>query len=357
MLAAMADRLLLYGVTGYTGGLIARLAVERGMNPIAAGRDGAKVSAFAAPLGLSSRSFGLGGAKNPEAIDRCLDDVAVVLNTAGPLAATAPALVEACLRTGTHYLDLAGEVPQFEAMESLDERAREADVMLLPGAGFGVVPTDCLAAQLKKRLPAATRLRLAFEAVGGVSQGTLTTLFKDIRHAGVHRRASVLVPVEPAAEVLRLDLGDGPRIAVTNPWRGDLVTAWHSTGIPNIDTYTVFPPPVRWMMRSAVAGWLLDRRAGKTVLDGLIRRLPPGPTEKQLQAGWTRIWGEVEDSAGQRVEARMSGPEAYLFTAETALRLAAKALEGDAPAGFQTPVTAYGMDVVRGIPGVVITFS
>jgi short subunit dehydrogenase-like uncharacterized protein len=357
----MADRLLhqflIYGVTGYTGGLIARLAAERGMSPIAAGRDGARVSAFAAPLGLSSRAFGLSDLSQPEAIDRCLADVAVVLNTAGPFAATAPALAEACLRTGTHYLDLAGEVPEFEAMERLDERAVEADVMLLPGAGFGVVPTDCLAAQLKRRLPSATRLRLAFEAVGGVSRGTLATLFKDIRQTGVHRRGSVLVPVEPAAEVLRINLGDGPRIAVTNPWRGDLVTAWHSTGIPVIDTYTVFPPPVRWMMRSNIAGWLLKRRPVNMLLEGMIRRLPSGPTEKQLQTGSTRVWGEVEDAAGQRIEARMSGPEAYLFTAETALRLAAKALSGDAPAGFQTPVTAYGADLMREIPGVVITYS
>jgi short subunit dehydrogenase-like uncharacterized protein len=346
----MKDRLLLYGVTGYTGGLIARRAAERRMNPILAGRDGVRVSAVAAPLGLSARSFALDG--DPEAIDRCLDDVAVLLNTAGPFAVTAPPLAAACLRTGTHYLDLAGEVPEFEAMERLDERAVEADVMLLPGAGFGVVPTDCLAAQLKKRLPTATRLRLAFEAEGGVSQGTLATLFKDIRQEGVHRRGSVLVPVEPGVELLQIDLGNGPRTAVSNPWRGDLVTAWHSTGIPAIDTYTVFPPSVRWLMRSAFAGWLLKKRPVKALLNRSIRRMPAGPSEKQLQAGSTWIWGAVEDAAGQRVEGRINGPEAYLFTAETALRLAAKALSGNAPAGFQTPVTAYGAEWIRGIPGV-----
>jgi short subunit dehydrogenase-like uncharacterized protein len=346
----MKDRFLLYGVTGYTGGLITRRAVERRMNPVAAGRDAAKVSAFAAPLGLSSRAFALDG--DPEAIDRCLDDVAVLLNAAGPFAATAPPLAEACLRTGTHYLDLAGEVPEFEAMERLDERAVEADVMLLPGAGFGVVPTDCLAAQLKRRLPSATRLRLAFEAVGGVSQGTLVTLFKDIRREGMHRRGSVLVPVEPGVELLQIDLGDGPRTAVSNPWRGDLVTAWHSTGIPAIDTYTVFPASVRWMMRSALAGWLLQKGPVKALLARLIGRLPAGPSEKQLQAGSTWIWGSAEDPMGQRVEGRISGPEAYLFTAETALRLATKALSGNAPAGFQTPVTAYGAELMREIPGV-----
>jgi short subunit dehydrogenase-like uncharacterized protein len=349
----MKDRLLIYGVTGYTGGLIARLAARRGMNPVAAGRDGRKVSAFAAPLGLSARAFRLADA------ERFLTDVAVVLNAAGPFAATAPALAAACLRTGTHYLDLAGEVPDFEAMERLDEPAREADVMLLPGAGFGVVPTDCLAAQLKRRLPSATRLRLAFEAVGGVSQGTLTTLFKDIRNDGWHRRKSVLVPVRPAAETRRITfaVGGGPRLAMTNPWRGDLVTAWWSTGIPDIDTYTVFPAPIRWLMRSTAAGWLLERSLTKNLLNRLIRRLPPGPTEEQLRAGSTRVWGEVEDAEGRRAEARLKGPEAYLFTAETALLLAAKALAGDAPAGFQTPATAYGPDLIREIRGVEIVFS
>ncbi len=345
----MKDRLLLYGATGYIGGLIAKRAAERRMSLILAGRDGAKLAALAAPLGLSSRAFAL---EDPEAIDRCLADVAVLLNAAGPFSETAPPLAEACLRTGTHYLDLAGEVPEFEAMERLDERAVEADVMLLPGAGFGVVPTDCLAALLKKKLPTATRLRLAFEAVGGVSQGTLATLFRDIRQEGVHRRGSVLVPVEPAVEILHIDLGNGPRIAVSNPWRGDLVTAWYSTSIPAIDTYTVFPPVVRWMMRSPLAGWLLQKGSVKAMLNALIRRLPAGPTEKKLQAGSTWIWGAVEDPSGRRVEGRISGPEAYLFTAETAIRLAANALIAGAPAGFQTPVTAYGADWILAIPGV-----
>lgn len=85
----LCNQFLVYGVTGYTGGLITRRAVERGMSPIAAGRNGARVSAVAAPLGLSARAFGLGDFSDPDAIDRCLADVAVLLNAAGPFAATA----------------------------------------------------------------------------------------------------------------------------------------------------------------------------------------------------------------------------------------------------------------------------
>ena len=343
-------KLLIYGVTGYTGALISRMAAQAGVDHIAAGRTQARVDRHAGACGVEARAFGL---DSPAQLDQALADVGVVLNTAGPFARTAGPLVEACLRTGTHYLDLAGEVPEFEAVRAFDSRARERGIMLMPGVGFGVVPTDAVAAKLAAGLPDATRLRIAFEAVGGVSRGTLGTLFHDIGRTGVRRRNGALVPARPAEEVRRIDLGDGGRIAVTNPWRADLVTAYWSTGIDTIDTYTVFPGPVRWLMRaSRVTGWLMSRRLVQSLLSALLRRLPAGPDEQALSSGSTRIWAEVENADGARTTMRVRGPEAYVFTARTALDVAGRVLGGAAPAGFQTPVMAYGPDLLDRIDGV-----
>ena len=86
-------------------------------------------------------------------------------------------MVDACLHTGTHYLDLTGEIPVYEAIASRDAEAKARGVMLLPGTGFDVVPTDCLALHLKQRLPSATRLSLAFHGEGpaGLPPGTQKT--------------------------------------------------------------------------------------------------------------------------------------------------------------------------------------
>jgi short subunit dehydrogenase-like uncharacterized protein len=181
----MTVPVLIYGVTGYTGHLIARTAVARGLRPMIGGRSSAKLQPIASTLGLDYRAFAL---NDPKAMDHALADVAVLLDCAGPFEQSGAALAAGCIRTQTHYLDLSGEYPQFEAMAALDQAAQDANIMLMPGVGFGVVPTDCLAVYLKQRLPTANHLALAFETIGGVSQGTAQTLFKDIMNGGVVRR-------------------------------------------------------------------------------------------------------------------------------------------------------------------------
>ncbi|HEY6323765.1 MAG TPA: saccharopine dehydrogenase NADP-binding domain-containing protein [Thermoanaerobaculia bacterium] len=373
----MRSNLLIYGVTGYVGGLISRLAAATGLPHLAAGRDLEQVTAHADPLMLPGRTFSL---SDPAKVGRALGDVAVVLNAAGPFAETALPLAEACLRAGAHYLDLADEVPELEAIRRLDARAREAGVMLLPGVGFGVLPTDALAARLKRRLPSAIRLRLALETVGGMSRGSLRTLFRDLcRGTGVKRRGGELVPAGAAEERLVLDLGGGRRVAVTDPWRGDLASAWWSSVYPEIDVYAVHPawlrwlrcprwlgspPSARWLPRSAQASpvrALLASRAGRALVRRAIALRPAGPGEGELAAGLTRIWAQAEDAAGHRVTARLRGPERHLFTARTALWVAQRVLAGRLRVGFQTPATAYGPDLVdrlvEEVEGVSVTWG
>ena len=199
----MSSTFLLYGATGYTGELIARAAVQRGLHPILAGRSERTLAPLAAELKLDYRVFSL---EEITALDAGLADVTTVLNCAGPFTFTASRLAEACIRTRTHYLDIAGEVPEFQTLAKLDTQAQSAGVMLLPGVGFGVVPSDCLALHLKSRLPSATTLSLAFHAIGGVSRGTLLTTLKDLPSPGVVRHEGKLVPIRARSETRRIDL-------------------------------------------------------------------------------------------------------------------------------------------------------
>ncbi len=341
---------LLYGTTGYTGGLIARQALSQGLRPLIAGRTEAKLKQQATEWGVEYRVFSLDDAA---AMDEALADVAVVLNTAGPFARTAQPLVEGCLRTKTHYLDIAGEAPEFEALVTQDEAAKAAEVMLMPGVGFGIVPTDCMAAHLQERLPSATHLTLAFETEGGVSQGTLRTLFKDLHKTGGVRLNGAFVPARPAEKQRLIDFGQGPTKAVLNPWRGDLSTAFYSTGIPNIETYSVFPGFLVGLMRaSGTLGWLWSSGPVQGLLTRLIKQLPAGPSDEELATGLTRVWGEVTDVNGQRAVSRLHGPEAYLFTALTALAIVDRILAGQVNTGFQTPAQVFGSDFVLSIAGV-----
>ncbi|MGH7372693.1 MAG: saccharopine dehydrogenase family protein [Candidatus Rokuibacteriota bacterium] len=185
---------LVYGANGYTGRLIARYARERGHQPILAGRNARAVEALASELGLQTRLFDLG---SPVALDRGLADVRAVLLCAGPFANTSRPMVDACLRNRVTYLDITGEVSVFEACAARDAEARDAGVMLMPGAGFDVVPSDCLAVHLKQRLPTATELSLAISGLTQASHGTAATMIESVHRGGLVRRGGVLTPVAP----------------------------------------------------------------------------------------------------------------------------------------------------------------
>src|SRR5262249_28979314 len=140
--------------------------------------------------------------------------VTVVLHCAGPFSRTARPMVDACLQTGSHYLDVTGEEEVFEALAARSGEARAAGVMLLPGSGFDVVPSDCLAAHLKRRLPSATHLALGFLGGAGMSRGTLTTIVENLSAGGLVRRDGMLTHVPAAWKTRVIDFGTGPRKAI-----------------------------------------------------------------------------------------------------------------------------------------------
>ena len=197
---------LIYGANGYTGELIAREAARRGLKPILAGRNRAAIEALSVELGLESRIFGL---DDPKVIAAGLNDCAVVLHCAGPFSRTAKPMIEACLLTHTHYLDITGEIAVFEMAATFDAVAKLASIMLLPGVGFDVVPTDCLAAHLKAQLPTATHLALAFRGLGRTSRGTTLTGLEGMSTGGMIRRDGKLMPVPAAWKTRRIDFGNG----------------------------------------------------------------------------------------------------------------------------------------------------
>jgi short subunit dehydrogenase-like uncharacterized protein len=340
---------LIYGANGYTARLITRMAVERGQRPVLAGRNSEAVKALARPLGLETRTFAL---DDPAKVAAGLAGTTAVIHCAGPFAHTAKGMADGCLRAGVHYLDITGEISVFEAMAARDAEAKAAGVMLLPGAGFDVVPSDCQAAHLKRRLPSAIRLTLGMQLLGRLSRGTATTIVENISRGGMVRRGGVLTPVPAAWKTRTIDFGGGPLSCMTIPW-GDVSTAFYSTGIPDIEVYSSTPPSLRRAARmSRYMGWLLASGPVQRYLKGRIQAGPPGPSDEERTAGESLLWGEVVDAAGRTAVSRLRGPEGYTLTAMTALAAVEKVMAGKAPAGFQTPSMAYGADFILEIPGV-----
>lgn len=345
----MKTNFLLYGANGYTGNLIARLAVERGLKPVLAGRDPEEIKRLANELGLEQRAFAL---DDTASLDAALQTTTAVLHCAGPFSHTSAPMAAACVRTKTHYLDITGEITVFESLAARGREAQAAGVMLLPGVGFDVVPSDCLAAHLKRRLPSATHLTLAIQGLGRISHGTATTMVENINRGGLVRREGKLTPVPTAWKTREIDFGRGLVKGTTIPW-GDVSTAFHSTGIPNIEVYAALPASMRMMMKmSRPFGRLLGSQPVQRFLKKLIKAQPAGPSDAERARGKSLVWGEVTDDASGKAVSRLQCPEGYTLTALTALAIVARVLAGEAPAGFQTPSRAYGADLILEIEGV-----
>ena len=343
-------KVLIYGSYGYTGNLIAQLAAKKGLDAILAGRDAQKLAKQSAELGLPSSAFDL---SETEKLDAALRSVDVVLHCAGPFGYTYKAMTDACLRTSTHYLDIGGGIPELEAVAALDVDAKSAGIMLTPGAGFDVVPSDCLLNYTKEKLPDATQLRLFIRSVGGgFSRGTARSGIENIERHGVIRKDGKLTQVPLAWKTPKVDFGHGPVKLTSIPW-GDVATAYHSTGVPNIEAYMHFPAAaIRTMKMMPYLGWLLYNRPAKELLKALIGLFPPGPSPEQNRNGFSLLIAEAENAKGELVRAKLRTPESYWFTAMTSIAIVERILAGDFKVGFQTPNMAYSSDFVLGFDGV-----
>jgi len=281
-----------------------------------------------------------------------IKDVKVVFHCAGPYIYTSKPMVDACLNTGTHYLDITGEIPVYEAIAQRDVEARSKGVMLLPGIGFDIVPTDCLAKHLKHRLPSATHLALSFQGVGpaGLPPGTQRTMFELIPYGNRVRKEGNLIDPGRESKTRMIDFGDGPIEAVRLTW-GDVYSAWYSTGIPNIEDYLVLTPS----MKKGLSFITLIRPLFKlaAVRNFFMRGIKPGPSLEECSRTIYHVWGEVTDDKGNRAVSRLHGPEGGLiWTSRLAIAAVTRVLSGDFSPGYQTPAMAYGADFVLELDGV-----
>lgn len=342
--------LMVYGATGFTGGLIVDTARARGLRPVLGGRSSTRLEPMGDALGLECRIADL---DDPTGLRAALTDIGVVVHAAGPFSATSASMIEACLATRTHYLDVSGEIETIEAAACRDREARAAGVMIMPAVGFDVVPSDGLAAHVYRRLPRARHLRLGVSGLVTASRGSLKTLLENagapiLVRCGGHVR-SALDPTE----VHRFDFGYGPREAVLVSW-GDVASAWYTTGIPDIQVFFEATAEHRMMMLcNRLHGRLLATPPLRDWLAWTTGQLPDGPSREERELLETVIVATAEDGAGSRATSRLTGPEAYRFTALTAVAVATRVLDGDWVRGFQTPGRIYGPDFVLQFPGVI----
>jgi short subunit dehydrogenase-like uncharacterized protein len=345
-----SNQLLIYGANGYTGRIILTLLDHYQLRPLIAGRNQQQLSGLAATYQLSHEVVGL-DEKNK--LHDLLANTGVVLHVAGPFRHTARKMIEACIDSKTHYIDITGEIEVFEMARQYSDAAKAAGIMLLPGAGFDVVPTDCLAFHLKNKMPDATRIKLAFASQGGgVSHGTALTVIEGLGQGGAVREAGKIIRKPLGHKGRWVNFGAKRLFVMTIPW-GDVSTAYYSTGIPDIEAYTAAPQGVYRVLKfQFLFNWLWRSAMVKSWLRNKVKKRAAGPEEETRKKGKSLVWGEVENGAGKKISATLETPDGYTLTAHSSLIIAKKILSGNFKVGYQTPASAYGADLILEVPGV-----
>jgi short subunit dehydrogenase-like uncharacterized protein len=343
----MNNTIIIYGSYGYTGQLVAKECKAKNLTAILAGRNREALEKQSAAVGYP---FEVVDVNDATALKNLLQKGGLVIHCGGPFRFTAKAMADACLETGVHYTDITGEHQVFEMLAGYDDKAKQKGIMIMPGTGFDVVPSDCLALYLKKKLPTATHLQLAFTmSKGGLSRGTSKSMTEGLGYGSLIRVDGKLTPIPLGKKVLDVDYGAFKMKSLNIPW-GDVATAYRSTGIPNIEVYSgATDSMIANAKRSNYFNWLLRQRWVKDFMIKQIDKKPAGPSEEKRETGRSYLWGKVTDAAGNTASARLETLSGYALTAKTAVLVAEKILAGNFTTGYQTPAMKYGEDLIMEI--------
>ncbi len=339
---------MIYGANGYTGEIIAREAVKRGEKPILAGRTEHKLKPLADELGLEYRAFNL---DSVDQIAAQLQQQHLVLHCAGPFSATAEPMMHACIASKTHYLDITGEIPVYEMAHSLNAEAKQAGIILCPGVGFDVIPTDCVAAKLKQEMPDATHLSLGFDSASVLSPGTAKTSIEGLAGGGKIRENGIIKQVALAYKTRKIDFGNGEKLAMSIPW-GDVATAYYTTGIPNIEVFIpAHPKMVKNLKRINSIRFLLGIGFIQNYMKRQVEKKIKGPDEDKRNSMQTFVWGEATNAKGETKVVKITTANGYALTITGALAVVDYLQNNSPNSGYITPAALLGSDLITTLPG------
>jgi short subunit dehydrogenase-like uncharacterized protein len=322
---------MIFGCTGYTGRLVTEYAKSLGLNFIIAGRSENKVQALAARLDVQYRVFDI---SDPQFINASLADVQLVLNCAGPFKRTAGPLMKGCIRSGTHYLDVSAELDSYRLADELNQEAREAKVMLMPGCGGSVAMLGCLAGYAIEGVENPVAIDMALHVAGSMSRGSALSAVEGLTTKCLNRVHGALVE-QDANAASDFDFHDGKgRVKCFPVTLPDLITIWKSTKVPNIKTFV--------------------HASGDAFPKDDIASLPDGPTVQQREASPYHASAVVTSEDGSARHAVLHTVNGYTFTAQASVEAAKRVLGGEAAGGFQTPAAMFGTRFVDGVAGSVM---
>jgi saccharopine dehydrogenase (NAD+, L-glutamate forming) len=376
--------IVLFGATGFTGGLAAEY-LARAVPPQAswalAGRNPAKLQDVRARLGMLWSQLPLVHADvtDPQTLRELARSTRVLVTTVGPYLTHGEPLVAACADAGTDYVDLTGE-PEFvdRCYTRYHRRAAESGARLVHSCGFESIPHDLGAyftvRQLPEDVPLRLRgfLRVSATVSGGTYQSAITGLSRIRQRVAAHRERRRVEPRSPVRRA-RAVSGRLHRDADAKAWAVPLPTIDGQVIARSARALDRYGPDFTYS-HFAAARRLRSVLGGAAAVTGVVAlaQVPParrwllgrmpsgkGPSPAKRARSWFTV-RFVGEGGGKRVITEVAGgdpgyDEAAKMLAESALCLA---FDGLPPTSGQvTPATAMGDALIERLTKAGITFA
>ncbi|MER8184512.1 saccharopine dehydrogenase NADP-binding domain-containing protein [Kitasatospora sp. NPDC094015] len=306
--------ILLIGASGTAGRLTAVELAARGARLVLAGRDPGRLAATAAALPPGSPAPVLLplDLDDPAALAAAVGSARLVLNTVGPFARLAGAVIDACLAAGTPYVDLANELTAVRSLLARDSAARARGVTLVTGAGFGPAVTEALVLRLRERAGAPlARVEVASAAVTAyATEGVRTTVAEALADGTAYYASGRLEHAPLGTGLTTLRFGGAERRMLPVPV-GDLETAHRASGGA-----------------------------------GSVTAYAPAPGSPATAGVDSFAYARAVDRAGRPLTAELRCGEGFAVSAAIAAGTALRVLADGAP-GAWTPGALYGPALVE----------
>ncbi len=360
---------VLYGATGFTGRQCVKYFSQHappGIRWAIAGRDRTKLGRLDAGVPAM-----VADSQDQLSIDAFVRRAGIVLSTAGPFKLYSDAVVDACVRFGTHYVDISGETLWMRSLiDRYHERAAANGTRVIPGCGFDSVPSDLGATWIARQIGNAIEVKAYYEfKAGRPNGGTVATGFHvaSLGSADQLRNPFLLAPeVQRPATPLEYDptnahFDQDVRVWVTpfimGPINSRIVR--RSCSLLGLDfayqEFTKASGAVPAYIAAGFGGLLKHSLHSPFLRKQMQRLLPPsgtGPTEEAMERGWFRceLFARAADGRTSRGFISGQGDPANRITVkcicESALAMACDRQKLPDRAGVLTPSTGLGQPLL-----------
>ncbi len=388
----MVDRpydVVLYGASGFTGKqtvqYFAHHVVQSEVRWAIAGRNRQKLESVKAQVGVNVDIL-VADTQDQTAVDGVVSQTRVVLNTAGPFALYGNAIVDACVRLRTHYVDITGETPWVkELCDRYHDRAAANGTRIIPFCGFDSVPSDLgtylVVCYMQRELGVSCRaVKAYFQLYGGFNGGTLASGFNlyDSGKAGLASNPFLLNPSGDHSS-LEIERNRDPQLPQYDRDIGTWIAPFFMGAINSrvvrrsnalysqwqepygsdftYQEYLKFEPPLAWLQAVGITAGMtlftgaMQQSPIRNLLQPLLPQPGSGPSEKTMNEGWFRceLLGFASDGCKVRLlvcDRGDPGNRATVkFLCESALCLVLdedKLPGGQQRGGILTPATGLG---------------